>query len=55
MDMYQKRKMRAEKKKNNQEEKLTKVGINCDTGILGKPHSNPWKYWIFDIEIFTSF
>ena len=29
MDMYQKRKMRAEKKKNNQEEKLTKVGINC--------------------------
>ena len=26
MDMYQKRKMRAEK--NNQEEKLTKVGIN---------------------------
>ena len=28
MDMYQKRKMRAEKKKNNQAEKLTKVGIN---------------------------
>lgn len=29
MDMYQKRKMRAEKKNNNnQEEKLTKVGIN---------------------------
>ena len=28
MDMYQKRKMRQEKKSNNQEEKLTKVGIN---------------------------
>ena len=29
MDMYKKRKMRTEKKNNNQEEKLTKVGINC--------------------------
>ena len=28
MDMYQKRKIRAENKNNNQEEKLTKVGIN---------------------------
>ncbi len=28
MDMYQKRKMRQEKKNNNQGEKLTKVGIN---------------------------
>lgn len=28
MDMYQKRKIRAEKKNKNQEEKLTKVGIN---------------------------
>ena len=28
MDMYQKRKIRAEKNNNNQEEKLTKVGIN---------------------------
>ena len=28
MDIYQKRKIRAEKKNNNQEEKLTKVGIN---------------------------
>jgi len=28
MDMYKKRKMRTEKKNNNQEEKLTKVGIN---------------------------
>ena len=28
MDMYKKRKMRTEKTNNNQEEKLTKVGIN---------------------------
>ena len=28
MDMYQKRKIRAEKKNNNQEEKLTKGVIN---------------------------
>ncbi len=28
MNMYQKRKIRAEKKNNIQEEKLTKVGIN---------------------------
>lgn len=35
MDMYQKRKIRAEMKNNNQEEKLTKVGINCDVGING--------------------
>ena len=28
MDMYQKRKMRQEKKNNNQGEKLTKVEIN---------------------------
>lgn len=34
MDMYQKRKMRAENKNNNQKEKLTKVGINWVMGIL---------------------
>ena len=28
MDMYQKRRIRAEMKNNNQEEKLAKVGIN---------------------------
>lgn len=28
MDMYQKRRIRAEKKNSNQEEKLTKIGIN---------------------------
>lgn len=36
MDMYQKRKIRAEKKNNNQEEKLTKVGINWYKLTYGK-------------------
>ena len=36
MDMYKKRKMRAEKKNNNQEEKLTKVGINWYPGHMAK-------------------
>ena len=36
MDMYQKRKLRAEKKNNNQEEKLTKVGINWYPGHMAK-------------------
>ncbi len=31
MDMYQKRKMRQEKKNNNQEEKLTKVVFNWES------------------------
>ena len=34
--MYQKRKIRAEKKNNNQEEKLTKVGINWYPGHMAK-------------------
>ena len=36
MDMYQKRKVRAEMKNNNQEEKLTKVGINWYPGHMVK-------------------
>ena len=36
MDMYQKRKIRAEKKNSNQEEKLTKVGINWYPGHMAK-------------------
>ena len=36
MDMYQKRKIRAEKKNNNQEEKLTKVVLNWVRRIYGK-------------------
>ena len=36
MDMYQKRKISAEMKNNNQEEKLTKVGINWYPGHMAK-------------------
>lgn len=36
MDMYQKRKVRAEKKNSNQEEKLTKSGINWYPGHMAK-------------------
>ena len=43
MNMYQKRKIRAEKKNNNQEEKLTKVGINWYVGSYEKTLLNPWK------------
>ena len=43
MDMYQKRKIRAEKKKNNQEEKLIKVGINWYIPPYGKSYKNPYK------------
>ena len=32
-----------------------KTNINCDAGILRKMYSNHWKYWIFNIEIFTYF
>lgn len=30
MDMYQKRKMRAENKKNNSQESFSKVSISCE-------------------------
>ena len=36
MDMYQKRKMRAEKKKNNAEENATKVSLNWYPRSYGK-------------------
>ena len=41
-DMYQKRKMRREKN-NNQEEKLTKVGINCLSLFYLSPSPHPYK------------
>ena len=43
MDMYQKRKARAEKKNNNQEEKLTKVVLNWLITIYLNPLTNPYK------------
>lgn len=47
MDMYQKRKIRAEKKNNNQEEKLTKVVLNWLTCIYSVHHLNHYKMGIF--------
>lgn len=43
MDMYQKGKIRAEKKNNNQEEKLTKVGINWYKLTYGKLPMKAYK------------
>ena len=43
MDMHQKRKMRQEKKSDNNNEKLTKVGINWDNPTYGKPLANLYK------------
>ena len=43
MNMYQKRKIRQEKKNNNQEEKLTKVGINWYITTYGKLSRKAYK------------
>ena len=44
MDMYQKRKIRKEKRENsNQNEKLTKVVLNWDNPTYGKPLANLYK------------
>lgn len=44
---------RGNKKKKLQEEIFHKVHVNCEKQIYRNFHSNHWKYWIFDIEIFT--
>lgn len=43
MDMYQKRKIRAEKKNNTQEEKSIKVGINWYKPNYGKLPMKSYK------------
>lgn len=43
MDMYQKRKIRAEKKNNNQEDKLTKVVLNWLITIQTRPTPKPYN------------
>ena len=32
-----------------------KTNINCEKPIYINTHANRWKYWIFNIEIFTFF
>ena len=47
MDMYQKRKMRAENKKSNNQESFPKVGINCLPCIYTVHCLNPYKTGLF--------
>lgn len=34
---------------------VNKTNINCEKPIYINTHSNRWKYWNFNIEIFTFF
>lgn len=43
MDMYQKRKMRAEEKNNNNQESISRVGINWYKPNYGKLPMNAYK------------
>ena len=43
MDMYQKRKMRAEKKNNDSQESFSKAPISWEIPAYGKPHRNTYK------------
>ena len=47
MDMYQKRKIRAEKKKEDSPKSFSSVGINCMSFIYGDYHLNPYKIGVF--------
>jgi len=46
MDMYQKRKIRAEKKNNDSQKSFSSVGINCLSCIYGDYHLNLYKMGI---------
>ena len=37
------------------EESFPKVHVNCEKPIYINIDSNHWKYWLFDVEIFTNF
>ena len=43
MDMYQKRKVREEKKNNDSQKSFSSVGINWDNPIYVKPLANLYK------------
>ncbi len=43
MDMYQKRKIRAEKKYNDSQKSFSKVPISCLITIYATPLENPYK------------
>ena len=44
---------KGNKKEKAQEKSFHKVHVNWDIRIFRKVDSNHWKYWIFNIEIFT--
>ena len=47
MDMYQKRRIRAEKKNNDSQKSFSKVPISCLSRIYGDYHLNPYKMGVF--------
>ena len=47
MDMYQKRKMRQEKKNNDNQESISKVCISYLSCINREYHLNPYKMGVF--------
>lgn len=47
MDMYQKRKMRQEKKNNDSQESFSKVPISWLACIYDDYHLNPYKMGVF--------
>ena len=44
---------RGNKKEKAQEKSFPKVHVNCEKPIYRNIDSNNWKYWFFDVEIFT--
>ena len=47
MDMYQKRKMRQEKKNSSKNNGVEKIQLNCLSCIYGDYHLNPYKMGVF--------
>ena len=55
MDMYQKRKIRAEKKKDDSPKSFPSVGINCLPCIYTVHCLNPYKMGLFSKQDLASF
>ena len=48
MDMYQKRKIRAEKKKDDSQKSLPSTSINWLACIYGDYHLNPYRMVVYE-------
>ena len=46
---------KRDKEEKLQEKSFPKVHVNCEKPIYRNFHQNYWKYWSFEIEIFTFF